>query len=298
MSEVNMDDVEDVLKAAKEKKIELPQKNTVREFERWRKENTEATNVNGKAIQSYYELSKTALNAHAKLKKRVEQLEDIKDGLELDKELHQGTSTTIPLDEYVKKREQPDTQQEGFYRCHDCGHGPFAITGKVCDSCGGEAFDFIPDKPAQQEGHWECEECGDRPEMSPAIRITTHMRCKSCDNWPVRWYPSPTETPEECSACDGKGELVERDREGRPLALKITCSRCNGMGEESPETPEAEEPEHFDVREILNQAERIVRKHNWIGLANNIDRLAPELLRAWNRRAGTESTHYYERRQV
>ncbi len=226
MSEVNMDDVEDVLKAAKEKKIELPQKNTVREFDRWRKEITEATNANAeaiaeletrtnvthaanvrdklwkqindnaKAIELHDQSLNAATNAYSKLKKRVEQLEDIKDGLELDKELHQGTSTTIPLDKYAEKREQPDIQQEGFYRCHDCGHGPFAITEKVCDSCGGEAFDFIPDKPAQQEGHWECEECGDRPEMSPAIRITTHMRCKSCDNWPVRWVPSPTETPE------------------------------------------------------------------------------------------------------
>ncbi len=50
---------------------------------------------------------------------------------------------------------------------------------------------------------------------------------------------------------------------------------------------EAEELEQVDVGHILSQAERIVRKHDWMGLANNFERVAPELLRAWNRRGVT-----------
>ena len=148
------------------KKIKLPQKNTVREFDRWRKEITDATNANAEAIHSYYELAKTALNAHAKLKKRVEQLEDIKDGLELDKELHQGTSTTIPLEEYTKKREQSDTQQEGYWECRQCDDKP-DISNCInkslkflCIKCRRhDAVEFTP-SPTEAAEAWRCPECG------------------------------------------------------------------------------------------------------------------------------------------
>ncbi len=35
---------------------------------------------------------------------------------------------------------------------------------------------------------------------------------------------------QQCSPCDGTGEINDMDAEGNPT--KITCSSCNGTGEE------------------------------------------------------------------
>ncbi len=181
------------------KKIEIPQKNTVREFDRWPKEITDATNVN---------------------------------------------------------------------------------------------VDFIPDKPSQQEGPWECEEgCGIiesekvfHDQDKGDYHVYNQFLPDADYHQVVKFIPSPTETPEawrcpECGSDDwGDG----------------TCNACGYTPWDGDETPEAEKLKRLDVRQILSQTEKIVRDHSWLGLANNLEQIAPELLRAWNRRAGTESTHYYE----
>ncbi len=325
------------------KKIKLPQKNTVREFDRWRKEITDATNA--EAIHSYYELAKTALNAHAKLRKRVEQLEKIEKHLEDEEQLHEITrrlsKSETAQDAKVRPEHAHRIEHDGIYRCHDCHFGPISmIKDASCESCGSEAFDFIPDKPAQQEGRWECEYCkvhwcaDDHRGVEEHEVETRH---------PVKFIPSPTETPAPVYSDWGKQDIETPEVCGYDNGGECTCetpeaehvhtvsetdariqAKCSECGEKiaagadrvkvisfqhrncaefddefiaevkAVGTPEAEEYKLFNVGHILSQAERIVRDHKWLGLANNLKQIAPELLRAWNRRAGTESTHYYE----
>ncbi len=256
---------------------------------------TDKGNANVEAINSYYELSKTALNAHAKLKKRVENLEDIKDGLELDKELHQGSSTTIPLDEYAKKREQSDTQQEGFYRCHDCGHGPFAITEKVCDSCGGEAFDFVPDKPAQQEGYWKCTAgCGNIPEseLFDGAGCQRHRdKAHSGTSHRVKLIPSPTETPASVYTDWGKQDTETPEVEHAhtvsetDACIQAVCSEC---GERIAPGADRVKVTSFQHRNCAGFGDEFLAE------VKAVETPEAEAIAAWNRRAGTESTHYYE----